>query len=225
VYYQLKEVVRGIARACRALNIPVISGNVSLYNETNNTAIYPTPVIGLAGLLEDVERRCTAGFKDKGDLVFLLGQTSNDRSALAGSEYQQVFQGGLAGRPYIDLRLEARIQGACRKAILKGVIKSAHDVSDGGLAVTIAECCILGGKGMTGRLPGKGRLDVKLFGESQSRFVISVAPKSARAIHRIAARSGAQLTRIGTVAGERLQLGPIDAGVSELEVAWHSWRR
>jgi phosphoribosylformylglycinamidine synthase len=225
VYYQLKEVVRGIARACRALKIPVISGNVSLYNETNNVAIFPTPAIGLAGVLEDVDKRCTAGFKDPGDHVYLLGGRPNASASLAGSEYQQLFHNELVGQPEIDLKLEARVQRACRSGILKGTIKSAHDVSDGGLAVAIAESCIIGGRGLQGRVPGRGRLDARLFGEGQSQFVVSVAPRSAGALKRLADRAGVPLTHIGVVTGGRLRMGSIDLEVADLEKAWRSWRR
>jgi phosphoribosylformylglycinamidine synthase len=225
VYYQLKEVVRGIARACRALRIPVISGNVSLYNETNNVAIYPTPAIGLAGVLEEVDKRCTAGFKDDGDLVFVLGRPPGAEAALAGSEYQNVFHGELCGCPVIDLKLEACVQRACREGILKGVIKSAHDISDGGLSVAVAESCIIGGKGMMGRMPGRGRLDAKLFGEGQSQFVISVSPRAVRTLRLIAGRVGAPLARIGRVEGKWLRFGAINLKVAELEQAWRSWHR
>jgi phosphoribosylformylglycinamidine synthase subunit PurL len=225
VYYQLKEVVRGISRACRALKIPVISGNVSLYNETNNVAIFPTPAIGLAGVLEDVDKRCTAGFKDVGDHVYLLGGQLNASAALAGSEYQQLFHNELAGKPEIDLKLEARVQRACRSGILKGTIKSAHDISDGGLAVAIAESCIIGGKGLKGRVPGRGRLDARLFGEGQSQFVVSVAPRSSGALKRLAGHAGVPLTRIGVVTGGGLRMGSIDLEVADMEKAWRSWRR
>ncbi|MEK7814527.1 MAG: phosphoribosylformylglycinamidine synthase subunit PurL, partial [Chloroflexota bacterium] len=181
VYYQLEWCIRGMARACRALGVPVVSGNVSLYNESPGTAIYPTPIVGGLGLLEDVARHARASFPEAGLAVVLLGssQWRVRASDLAGSEYLQVVHGLVAGRPAIDLSLEGRTQALCRRAIGEGIVASAHDCSDGGLAVALGECCIQGGVGFRAgaalsRLPG--RWDVALFGERQSRIVVSLHP-------------------------------------------------
>ena len=140
-----------MAAACRALNTPVISGNVSLYNEIKGKAIYPTPVVGMVGLIEDIDRHCTSGFKDNGDLVFLLG--GDDGDGLGGSEYLELVHGVVAGRPVIDLDAgEEERNSVVLSLIRSGVIKSAHDCSDGGLAVALAECCIMGGIGIKGRV-------------------------------------------------------------------------
>ncbi|MCX8126602.1 MAG: phosphoribosylformylglycinamidine synthase subunit PurL, partial [Dehalococcoidia bacterium] len=133
IYYQLKQVFRGMGRVCRILRIPVVSGNVSLYNETNGIAVYPTPVIGMVGLLEDVGKHCTPGFKSEGDAVFLMGDASP--GGLDGSEYLDYIRGIVGGRPSIDLDLEKRVQNCCLELIRMGVLKSAHDCSDGGLVV------------------------------------------------------------------------------------------
>ena len=143
-YYQLEWCIRGMAAACRALGVPVVSGNVSLYNEGKDQAIYPTPVVGGLGLLEDATRHTRSSFPGEGLRVVLLGSENWPvrASDLAGSEYLQVFHHRVAGRPAIDLRLEARVQKLCRQAIREGILTSAHDCSDGGLAVSLAECCL-----------------------------------------------------------------------------------
>ncbi len=199
VYYQLKECIRGMVRACRVLKIPVVSGNVSLYNESYGSAIYPTPVVGMAGLLSDVRRHCTMDFKDEGDVVFLLG---DDREGcLDGSEYLEVQHGVVRGRPSIDLNLEKRVQGCCCHLIESGVIKSAHDCSEGGLAVTLAECCIGGNRGFQGEIVRGKRNDASLFGELQSRIIISTMPGRVRMVEEVAAQMRVPLTRLGIVVG------------------------
>lgn len=224
VYYQLKECIRGIARACRVLKTPVISGNVSLYNETRDESVYPTPVVGMVGLIPDVNLRCTAGFKREGDLVFLLGgeDGQDTTSALAGSEYMEVVHGMVAGKPSIDIEREKKVQRCCLEMIREGVVNSAHDCSDGGLAVALAESCIIGGFGFRGddwRI--SGRFDVALFGEAQSRIVVSVAPDKARLLETIAARGSVMLRKLG-VTGDRWFTidGYIDASLNELRDSW-----
>ena len=153
VYYQLRECIKGMARACRGLQIPVISGNVSLYNETKGEAIYPTPVVGMLGLIDDINRHCTISFKDEGDLVFLLGTNlSGSAESLGGSEYLELVHDLVRGKPGIDLDLERRVQRCCLEAIRRVLVKSAHDCSDGGLAVAIAECCLSGNIGLRGEI-------------------------------------------------------------------------
>ncbi|MFV2064940.1 MAG: phosphoribosylformylglycinamidine synthase subunit PurL, partial [Chloroflexota bacterium] len=168
-YYQLTEAIEGIAEACRAFDIPVVSGNVSLYNQSGERAIWPTPVIGMLGLLEDLARRCDIGFRDEGDAIHLLGDLESD---LAGSEYLSQHHGLVAGRPSIDLDREVALQRLLREAIGHGLLRSAHDCSDGGLAVAVAESAFRGGIGAS--CPGIAhhlRPDATLFGEAQSRVV------------------------------------------------------
>ena len=152
IYHQLEHCIRGMAEACRALNLPVVSGNVSLYNETRGDAIFPTPIVGALGLTQNVERRASSAFQQPGDLVVLIGASAiyGRNEALAGSEYLELFHNLVAGRPSIDLDLEAKVQALCRRAIAENIIASAHDCSDGGLAVAIAESCILGNIGFNG---------------------------------------------------------------------------
>lgn len=224
VYYQMKECISGMARACRELRIPVISGNVSLYNETRGKAIYPTPVVGMVGLIEDINKHCTAGFKHEGDCVYLLGCTRVIDSSIGGSEYLQVLHGLTKGSPYIDLGLEKRLQRCCLEAIKKGILTSAHDCSEGGLAVAIAESCLLGGMGFVSvDLDLEGRLDAFLFGESQSRIIASVSPEHAGELDKLADHWGVGMIRLGTVSGKRLVIrGLIDLSINDLAKSWHN---
>ncbi len=224
VYYQLKECINGMVRACRELKIPVISGNVSLYNETKGKAIYPTPVVGMVGLIEDVAKHCISGFKNEGDMVFLLGDSQPVDSSIGGSEYLELIHGIIKGNPYIDLGMEKRLQRCCLEAIARGLINSAHDCSEGGLAVALAESCLANGLGFVSRdWKSEGRLDAALFGEAQSRIIVSVVPKSARKLEKLAARYQIAATRLGTVGGKRLILkGYIDLSLKELGEAWWS---
>ncbi|OGO01518.1 MAG: phosphoribosylformylglycinamidine synthase II [Chloroflexi bacterium RBG_13_53_26] len=219
IYYQLKECIRGMAAACRRLNTPVISGNVSLYNETKGRAVYPTPVVGMVGLIEDIDRYCTSGFKDEGDVVFLLG--SVDEGGLAGSEYLELIHGLVSGRPIIDLDQEKRVQHCCLSLIRKGVVKSAHDCSDGGLAIALAECCIMGSVGFRGGWPIKGRLDEALFGEAPSRIVVSVSSNKVADVKKMAARHGVKLTKLGVVGGRKIIIeGLVDLPLDDIGTAW-----
>ena len=176
IYYQLREAVAGIAEASRRFDAPVVSGNVSLYNETQGEGIYPTPVVGALGLTEDVSTHSTAAFKDEGDVIVLLGRSSieADPSDLSGSEYLELMYGLVAGRPQLDLDLEVAVQQVCRGLIGSGTLKSAHDCSDGGVAVAIAECAILGDLGADITAEVGSRRDASMFGEGQSRIVVTV---------------------------------------------------
>jgi len=221
VYYQLKECIRGMAAACRQLGVPVISGNVSLYNETKGKAVYPTPVVGMVGLIENVARHCTTGFKNDGDLVFLLG--SQAEGGVAGSEYLELMSGLVAGRPSIDLELEKRVQRCCLSLIQQGIVRSAHDCSDGGLLVALAECCLAGNLGFKGNLEIQSRLDAALFGELQSRIIVSVPPAKARKLQDRAAQEGVELRKLGVVGGNRLVVeGLIDVPVEQMAAVWHN---
>ncbi len=223
VYYQLEWCIRGMARACRALGVPVISGNVSLYNESRGQAIFPTPVVGGLGLLEDVHSRVTSAFPREGLTVALLGDNRSRARAsdLAGSEYMSVVHGQIRGRPAIDLDLENRLQQLCRKAIAEGLIVSAHDCSDGGLAVALAESCIQGGIGLRGLRDSPRRWDAALFGERQSRIVVSLDEAARPGLERLAAEHQVPVSILGATEGDKFQLGQaIDLPVSEIAHAW-----
>lgn len=224
IFYGMEQSVRGMAEACRVLGTPVVSGNVSLYNETEGEPIYPTPVVGMVGLLEDADRRCTASFKEAGDLVVLLSAGDVD-SGLAGSEHLWVEHGLIGGRPAIDLDAEKRVQQCCLAAIQSGLIRSAHDSSEGGLAVALAECCILGGTGFVGRLPiaRSGRTDGALFGEGQSRLVLSLEARDLASLQEMARGHGVAFAELGAVGGDRLVLqGAIDLPVASLADTWRN---
>ena len=221
VYYQLKESIRGIGRACRKLNIQVISGNVSLYNEGREGAIYPTPICGMVGLIEDISQRCDMGFVKEGDQVFLLGSGFNG-GGLGGSDYLELVHNLVKGRPHIDLDLEKRVQSCCLKAIKQGVVSSAHDCANGGLAITLAESCLRRGLGFKGeRWQFGDRLDAALFGEVQSRIVVSVDQDKVRQLETLAKSKGVPLTRLGTIGGKRFIIdGYIDLPLEDMEAVW-----
>jgi phosphoribosylformylglycinamidine synthase len=187
-YWQLAEACRGLAEACREFATPVTGGNVSLYNETldkagNPQPIYPTPVVGMVGLIDDIRQIAGQGWRNTGDLVYLLGEPlESKRSSLSfgGSEYLAQIHNTVAGQPpVVDFDLERRVQSACRHGIRQGWIRSSHDCAEGGFAVAVAECCIAGGKGVTIQfpsLPEDLRWDWVLFAEGGARILVSVAP-------------------------------------------------
>ncbi|MBI4321679.1 MAG: phosphoribosylformylglycinamidine synthase subunit PurL [Chloroflexi bacterium] len=221
IFYQLDQAVRGMADACRQLGTPVISGNVSLYNETNGEAVYPTPVIGMLGLIEDVESRCSMGFKSEGDVVALLGNATG--AGLGGSEYLQVVHGRVTGRPPgIDLEFEKRLQSCCLAAIRSGLLESAHDCSLGGLAVALAICCIAGGIGARTDQSSFGQRGSDfLFGEGQSRIVVSLKRERIAKFEEFAREFGVPLHLLGVVEGDRLVIGEsIDLPVDEMAGVW-----
>ena len=219
IAYQLEQSIRGMSEACRVLGTPVISGNVSLYNETRGEAVYPTPVVGALGLLEDVTRHATPAFKQEGDIVVLLGadEVQDDPSTMAGSEYLKLFHGLVAGKPSLDLDLEARVQRACLRAVREEVVRSAHDCSDGGLAVALAESAVADGVGFQGDFDISGRWDAVLFGEGQSRIVVSFPPEKLTNLEAIAAQEGVPWVRLGVAGGERFTLaGLVDLSLEEM---------
>ena len=223
VYYQLEECIKGMARASAAFGAPVISGNVSLYNETHGEGVYPTPVIGALGLVEHVTDCAGIAFSGSGDIVVLLGaeRVHGDAAALAGSEYLQLVHGLVAGMPCIDLEREVAVQRVCRNLIRKDVVKSAHDCSDGGLAVALAESCIVGGVGFRGHFSVTGRWDAALFGEEQSRIVVSLAPEGLQELRQMCRAQGVGWTELGMVGGSSVKItGLIDLALTDLDDAW-----
>ena len=205
IYHQLEECIRGMALASETLDAPVVSGNVSLFNETQGQAVHPTPVVGALGLLDDATKTVGAGFPAEGLAVMLLGPGVGAATAqdLAGSEYLQVMHGLTAGQPRIDLDLEQRVQETCREGIKQGLVLSAHDCSDGGLAAALAECCILGGVGFRfqGSLDALSCWDFALFGEKQSRIVVAVEPERMHLLQDLAHAIGAPASLLGHTGG------------------------
>lgn len=227
VYYQFEKCIDGIAEAARFLEIPVVSGNVSFYNESSERKIFPTPVIGMVGLLEDVSKHCTLAFKKPGDLVVLLGVNTEE---LGASEYLRVVFGIEGGRPpRVDLEREKRLLILCLKAIRQGLLNSAHDVSEGGLAVAIAESCIAGNLGFKGKIRSDIRPDALLFGECQSRIVASLSEDKLPALMEVAREVGVEVTVLGRVVLEHFLIEVkdsrggskrIELSLGEMAEAW-----
>ena len=206
IMWQFAEAVKGIAAACRILGIPVVGGNVSFYNETLGQAILPTPIVGVAGLLENAERRTTQWFKEPADLVVLLGDAAG---SLGGSEYLAMREGKVAGPlAPIDLERERAVQAACLAAIEAGCVRSAHDCAEGGLAVALAECCMTGPRrlGAEVTLAAASRLDAVLFGEAPSRILVSLSPGEWPRFERIVREWAVPVTVLGRVGGDRLRV-------------------
>lgn len=219
VFWQFKEAVAGIGEACRAFNTPVTGGNVSFYNESPTAAVYPTPVIGMLGLIDDLRNVTSSAFKDEGDIVVLLGETHGH---IGGSEYLSVCHGMVASdAPELSLSEEKSLHNTCLEAINTGIVKSAHDCSDGGLAVSIAESCIANATkriGATIDLEGHtagARHDFMLFGEDQSRVIVTTAPEDVSNVMAIAKKYNIKATVLGTVGGQILRIG----GLIELKVS------
>ena len=220
VYFQLEQAIRGMAEACRVLGTPVVSGNVSLYNESGSEPILPTPTVGMVGLLEDVARHVGQGFVPGGE-VYLVG---SDDVSLGGSEYLATIHGRIAGTPpKLDLDFEARVQAAVRAAIREGLAAAAHDTSEGGLAVALAESCLVGGVGGTFDVPAGGRLDRALFGEAASRVLLQARPGAAEALEAQLRAAGVPFRQLGQASGNRFTLGEaIDLPLATVGAAWRS---
>lgn len=223
VYYQLEGCVRGMAHASAVLDVPVVSGNVSLYNETRRGAIYPTPIVGAVGLISDTSLIVSPGFKDAGDLVMLLGASTigGESAALAGSEYIELRHGLVVGSPVIDIDAEVAVQSLCRTLVRAGVAKSAHDCSDGGLAICLAESCVAGNIGLKCDYSYNGRWDAALFGEQQSRIVVSISPDSRDSLIQQCKQVDVPWCELGVVGGDSVTLGDvIHLPVAQIADAW-----
>jgi phosphoribosylformylglycinamidine synthase len=220
-YWQLAEACRGLAEGCRELHTPVTGGNVSLYNETLDVdgkpqPIYPTPVVGMVGLIPDLTKICGQGWQTEDDLIYLLGTPVTPKQSpgvtLGGSEYLAALHDTIAGRPpIIDFDLERRVQQVCREGIRQGWVQSAHDCAEGGLAVALAESCISAGKGATIQLPIEPefswRWDEVLFAEGGARIIVSVAPSNQADWETfLQAQLNDRWQRLGTVAAPTVPL-------------------
>jgi len=224
IYWQFKEAIEGISDACRAFNTPVTGGNVSFYNESPTTAVYPTPVIGMLGLVERLEHVTRASFQNVGDTILLLGATHGH---VGGSEYLAVVHGAVSGdAPPIDLRGELALRDALLEAIRAGAVVSAHDCSEGGIAVALTECCVLDEHEPLGATVYSGlrlRGDFRLFGEDQGRVVLSTRPDDAARVMEIAWRHNVPVRRIGIVGGHRLSIdGLIEIDSHEARELYHA---
>jgi phosphoribosylformylglycinamidine (FGAM) synthase-like enzyme len=233
IMWQFAKAVEGIGDACRALDVPITGGNVSLYNETDGNAIYPTPVIGVVGLLEHVDRVVARRFRETGDAIVMLGDS---RGELGGTEYLKVIHGLVRGvPPALDLAAERALQRLLLALSEERLVRSTHDCSDGGIAVTLAECCFdTAGMGAEVeidrvRVAGSDAVNVAaaLFGESASRVVIGVAQDDVTAVLQRAAAAGVPAKVIGRTGGNRLRIAVagetmIDVSVDEAERVWSS---
>jgi phosphoribosylformylglycinamidine synthase len=235
VMWQFARAVEGMGAACRALDIPITGGNVSLYNETDGRAVLPTPVVGVVGVIENASAVATRAFRAAGDAVVLLGE---GRDELGGSEYLKVLHGITRGvPPALDLEREAALQRVLVQGVGAGLIRSAHDCSDGGLAVALAECCFdarigvdadvpeVSGPGAPSSGSGEWAAIAALFGESASRVVVSVEAGSLEALLALARDAGVPAARIGTTGGERVRIAiagraALDEAVSDAERIW-----
>ncbi len=219
IYYQLSEAIDGMAEACRVLNTPVIGGNVSLFNETSGEAIYPTPIVGALGLMPHAGKSVSAAFKTAGDRIALIGPFGEH---LGASEYLSVVHGRVEGdAPPLDLQMEAAVQDLVIRAGQAGLLSSAHDCADGGLAVALAESCILGGTGACCTLSAWQRADAALFGESQSRIVVSLPESNLAALEELAKENDVPLAVIGSVGGASFSVqGVFTIPVDKIADAW-----
>jgi phosphoribosylformylglycinamidine synthase len=227
VMWQFSEVIDGMSEACEVFQTPVTGGNVSFYNETDGRGIHPTPVIGMVGIIEDLRHATTQWFKQEGCAIILLGATADD---LGASEYALVTRGRIEGRvPELDLQLERRVQEACLKIIQAGLVESAHDLSDGGLAVAVAESCFSSYRrravGCEIELRGDLSQAALLFAETPSRMLLSAVEGNIDQILEVARESKVKATVIGRTGGDRMAIRVngepiIDREVAEVESAW-----
>jgi phosphoribosylformylglycinamidine synthase II len=223
VFWQMEKSVDGMAEACRVLDTPVIGGNVSLYNENARGAIYPTPVVGMVGLVHDIDHITTQEFKTEGDVIFLLGET---KAEIGGSEFQYAVHGVTEGRPpELNLATERKLHVAVLSVIQQGLVASAHDLSEGGLAAALAEACFGRSLGANVTFETSLRPDLALFSESQSRILLSAKPEFADKLAASLSSEGIPIQRLGTVSSNRLTIANgghhlIDASVAELRVEW-----
>jgi phosphoribosylformylglycinamidine synthase len=226
ILWQFAEAVEGIAEACRALQLPVVGGNVSFYNETTGQAILPTPVVGVVGILDDASRLATQWFKAPGHRVALLGA---EDVSLGGSEWLWIRHRRLAGAlAPLDLELERRVQAAVQGAVAAGLVSTAHDCAEGGLAVAVTEACITGQLlvGCTLEASGARRGDLELFGEGPSRVIVAVEPARAREFEALMAESAIPWRWIGTTGGQRLVVRAGERPLVDLDLAAarQAWR-
>ncbi|MGM7683269.1 phosphoribosylformylglycinamidine synthase subunit PurL [Cytobacillus sp. Hm23] len=219
IFWQIEKAVDGMSVACDTLKTPVIGGNVSLYNETNGTAIYPTPVVGMVGLIKDLDHITTQHFKAEGDLIYVIGESKEE---FGGSELQKLTEGRIFGKaPELNLNVEQTRQKQLLTAIQSGVIQSAHDIAEGGFAVAIAEC-LFGTEGLGCNVKISGDAVTSLFSETQSRFIVTVKKENQQAFEQLV-----QATLIGEVSVEPMLIIDNEQGedlihisVEEAENAW-----
>ncbi|MBV8200591.1 MAG: phosphoribosylformylglycinamidine synthase II, partial [Acidobacteria bacterium] len=204
VAWQFREAVRGMAAACRALAVPVVSGNVSFYNETEGRSIHPTPTVAMVGVIPSLADLPAAHFVASGDRIVLLGR---DRGENGGSAYLRLLHGVEQGRPpAVDLDAELRLARLLRRLIGKGLLSTAHDLAEGGFAVALAEACFGRGVGVKVDLEGAGLAGADLFSETQARALVACRPDLAAAVLGEAEEAGVPAAEIGAAGGEVLEM-------------------
>lgn len=219
---QLVFAIKGIGEACKVLDFPIVSGNVSLYNETNGEEILPTPTIAGVGILNDWSKMATINNMQNGDIIVLIGPCG---SHLGQSIYARDILNIQAGAPpYVDLQLEKKNGQFVREVINCGFVHAAHDISDGGLAIALAEMVIKANKGIKAKLSNKLPHHAELFGEDQGRYVLAVNPNKFNDLKTLAQTSEVSLMELGTVEGNALDIkNVLTLPVSELTQAYESW--
>jgi len=217
IYWQFSQAVAGMAEACKKLEVPVVGGNVSFYNEVEGEAIYPTPVVGAVGLLENYEQQAKIEFVAEGDIICLLGAKT---VSLGGSQFLKTAHGQLFGElAKLDLILEKGVQDLLRQLISRQLLQSVHDLSDGGLSVALAESCLAGNKGASVDIECSARPELELFGEGPSRVLISVNPDKIDQVKSITDRAGIALQEIGLVQGDLMKITAGGNVLVELKLA------
>src|SRR6056297_278289 len=221
IYWQFKNSVEGLSKACKELETPVIGGNVSFYNESPKGAIYPTPIVGMVGLLDSIDKRVTMDFEDENDEIYLLGDSKEE---LGASEYLKLQENRIDGYvPEIDLKLEKRVQDTVFKAVKEGIVKSAHDCSEGGLAVALAESCFKNEIGVNIKIEENISDKALLFGETQSRIIVSIAQDNENILKKIAEENKIPIKKIGRTQGNRYLFNDlIELSVEEMNNKWEN---
>ncbi|MBT2723283.1 phosphoribosylformylglycinamidine synthase subunit PurL [Bacillus sp. ISL-46] len=218
VFWQIEKAADGMSEACRVLETPVIGGNVSLYNETSGTAIYPTPVVGMVGLVTDIDHITTQHFKNSGNLIYLVGETKDE---FGGSELQKLLNGKVFGKaPELNVTIEKERQNQVLAAIRAGLVQSAHDLSEGGLAVGLAECLFANEK-LGAEVEIAGNLVSALFSETQSRFLLSVKEEDKLEFESLV--DAVQIGLVNDTAKLQITMGEstvLEASIEELKDAW-----
>ncbi len=217
IYWQFSQAVAGMTEACRALEVPVVGGNVSFYNEVEGEAIYPTPVVGAVGLLEHYAKQAKSAFVQEGDKIYLLGAKE---ISLGGSQFLKTVHGQLHGElAGLDLNLEKKLQELVRRLISEELLQSVHDLADGGLSVALAESCLAGSIGAYVNLNGSARPELELFGEGPSRVLVSVNPDHGERLKNTATEAGIPVEEIGLVQGDLLKISCGGDQMIELKIA------
>ena len=218
IYWQFAEAIAGMGEACRFFDTPVTGGNVSFYNESPDRAVYPTPTIGMLGLIEDLSHVTTSYFKNNGDLIYILGV---DKEEMGGSEYLKVIHNKVEGNcPQLELAFEKKLQDTILELIKRKLINSAHDVSEGGIVCALSECCITNEAKMLGAsvtIPVKSRKDFSYFSETQSRIIVSISKENKNAFEKVLYSFNQPFIQTGVVGGSSLSINDdIDVDVYKL---------